>query len=319
MAKSGEFKRTGVKMLEISEEQAGQRIDNFLLTQLKGVPKSLIYRILRKGEVRVNRGRIKPQYRLQAGDEVRLPPVRVAHRDEAARPTGRLARLEDAVLYEDKRLLILNKPSGVAVHGGSGVSLGVIEALRQLRPEAPYLELVHRLDRETSGCLIIAKKRSLLRLLHTRLRESDIDKRYRALVRGNWRSGTTRVDAPLLKNILASGERIVRVNEEGKRAVSEFIPIKCSDQASYVEVRLHTGRTHQIRVHAQHMGHPVAGDEKYGDRQFNKAMRDAGLKRMFLHAYSLAFELPEYDTLIKVTAPLDENLDAVLKNLKLDK
>ncbi len=312
----------GPRTLEIGPDAAGQRIDNFLLTRLKGAPKSLIYRILRRGEVRVNRGRIKPSYRLQAGDSVRIPPVRLGEPRTPARPNQRvLDELEAAILYEDKRLLVLNKPSGLAVHGGSGVSFGVIEALRALRPEAHYLELVHRLDRETSGCLVIAKKRSALRALHALLRgegEEGVDKRYLALVKGRWEGGPRRVEAPLHKNVLKSGERIVVVDPAGKAALSLFKPLTIYDDASLVEVRLITGRTHQVRVHAAHAGHPIAGDDKYGDPEFNRRMAGLGLKRLFLHARSLGFEL-EGGAPVQVNAPLDDDLNRVLDALERSK
>jgi len=307
-----------VQTLEIGPDIAGQRIDNFLLARLKGAPKSLIYRILRRGEVRVNRGRIKPSYRLQAGDSVRIPPVRLGEPRTPARPNQRvLDELEAAILYEDKRLLILNKPSGLAVHGGSGLNFGVIEALRALRPDAPYLELVHRLDRETSGCLVIAKKRSALRALHALLRGEGegVDKRYLALVKGRWTGGARRIEAPLHKNVLKSGERVVVVDPRGKAALSLFKPLTIYDNTSLVEVRLITGRTHQVRVHAAHAGHPIAGDDKYGDPEFNKAMAGIGLKHLFLHARSLGFEL-EGAPPIQVTAPLDDNLTRVLDALE---
>jgi len=317
-AKSSNSTTTGVKLVTIGPEQAGQRIDNYLLTQLKGAPRSLIYRIVRKGEVRVNKGRIQPQYRLKDGDLVRIPPVRLGEKT-VVNPAERVLRqVESAILYEDKRILILNKPSGLAVHGGSGISYGVIEALRALRPEAPFLELVHRLDRDTSGCLVIAKKRSALRTLHELLRNNQIDKYYLALLRGEWHGGKWRIDAPLQKNVLQSGERVVRVDEAGKAAASVFRPLSVGETASLVEVKLETGRTHQIRVHASHSGHPIAGDEKYGDDAFNKQMRQMGLKRLFLHAWRIAFEFPDDGPHIEVTAPLDDKLQQLLKKLNLE-
>lgn len=294
-------------MLEVSPEFAGQRIDNFLRNQLKGVPKTLIYRILRKGEVRVNKGRIKPEYKLQAGDLVRVPPLRLAERDEPAPlAQGLLERLEAAIVYEDKALIVLNKPAGIAVHGGSGLSYGVIEALRQLRPDAKELELVHRLDRDTSGLLMVAKKRSMLRHLHQELRGDGVDKRYMALVRGRWEAGKKQVNAPLLKNTLRSGERMVEVTDEGKEALTLFRVLRrFGDFATLVEARPVTGRTHQIRVHARHAGHAIAGDSKYGDEDFSREIRELGGKRLFLHAYGLKVPLPDGGEL-NLEAPVDE-------------
>ncbi|MBE7928669.1 MULTISPECIES: 23S rRNA pseudouridine(955/2504/2580) synthase RluC [Pseudomonadaceae] len=307
---------TGVQMLEVSPELAGQRIDNFLRTQLKGVPKTLIYRILRKGEVRVNKGRIKPEYKLQAGDVVRVPPLRMAERDEdVPLAQGLLDRLEAAIVYEDNALIVLNKPSGIAVHGGSGLSFGVIEALRQLRPDARELELVHRLDRDTSGLLMIAKKRSMLRHLHQALRGDGVDKRYMALVRGRWETGTKQVNAPLLKNTLRSGERMVEVTDEGKEALTLFRVLRrFGDFATLVEARPITGRTHQIRVHARHAGHAIAGDNKYGDEEFSGLIRELGGKRLFLHACALRVSLPDGGEL-SLEAPVDETWARTLERL----
>lgn len=308
--------KNGVQWVKVGTEQAGQRIDNFLLRQLKGVPKSRIYRLLRKGEVRVNKGRIKPEYRVQDGDEIRIPPIRLAERDHGSPSDGLVSRIEAAIIYEDERLLVLNKPAGVAVHGGSGVSHGVIEALRAARPTAPMLELVHRLDRETSGCLVIAKKRSSLRNLHELLREGGMEKRYLALVQGCWQGGTRTVTAALRKNQLKGGERIVTVDTEGKSARTLFRPVQIFDQASLLDVNLDTGRTHQIRVHGAHIGHPLAGDEKYGDTGFNRRMRGLGLRRLFLHAQSLSFREPGHEREVHVSAPLSDDLRAVLDALE---
>ena len=298
---------SGVQLLEVAPELAGQRIDNFLRTQLKGVPKTLIYRILRKGEVRVNKGRIKPEYKLQAGDIVRVPPLRLAERDEPEPlAQGLLQRLEAAIVYEDKALIVLNKPAGIAVHGGSGLNYGVIEAFRQLRPDAKDLELVHRLDRDTSGLLMIAKKRSMLRHLHEALRGDGVDKRYMALVRGHWATAKKQVSAPLLKSNLRSGERMVEVNPEGKEALTVFRVLRrFGEFATLVEAKPVTGRTHQIRVHTQYAGHSIAGDSKYGDDDFTKEIRELGGKRLFLHAYELIVPLPEGGQL-KLEAPVDE-------------
>ncbi|MGE6527972.1 23S rRNA pseudouridine(955/2504/2580) synthase RluC [Pseudomonas sp. NPDC077382] len=307
---------SGVQMLEVSPELAGQRIDNFLRTQLKGVPKTLIYRILRKGEVRVNKGRIKPEYKLQAGDVVRVPPLRLPERDEPVPlAQGLLERLEAAIVFEDKALIVLNKPAGIAVHGGSGLSFGVIEALRQLRPDARELELVHRLDRDTSGLLMIAKKRSMLRHLHLQLRGDGVDKRYMALVRGRWDTSKKQVNAPLLKNTLRSGERMVEVTDEGKDALTLFRVLRrFGDFATLVEAKPVTGRTHQIRVHARHAGHSIAGDSKYGDEEFSAVIRDLGGKRLFLHAYALKVPLPDGGEL-SLEAPVDEVWTRTLERL----
>ena len=311
-----------VQFVEISADHAGQRIDNYLLCQLKGVPRSLVYRIVRKGEVRVNKGRIKPEYRLKQGDMVRIPPVRLPDKKAPGKASDKvLEQIESRILFEDKRIMILNKPSGLAVHGGSGLNYGVIEALRELRPNDQQLELVHRLDRDTSGCLIIAKKRSALRRLHEQLREGSMDKRYLTLLKGRWIGTNKWVDAPLLKNVIRSGERLVFVDPKGKDARTQFIPYSVGDEASLMSVKLDTGRTHQIRVHAQHLGFPIAGDDKYGDDDFNRHLKSKGLKRLFLHAFSLKFHLPDPETgediPIYIEAPLDEQLVNVLGKLNI--
>ena len=308
------LQKPAVQWLDISAEQAGQRIDNFLLRVLKGVPKSRIYRLLRKGEVRINKGRARPEYRLKTGDRVRIPPVRLEPVRTQVPPADRLPNITGHILYQDSRLLVLNKPAGMAVHGGSGLSFGVIEALRALRPDAPYMELVHRLDRETSGCLMIARRRSALRDLHRQLREGRVSKHYLALVRGAV-DGPRRVDAPLRKNQIQGGERIVRVQSDGKPAATLFRPVSRHGPATLVEAVLETGRTHQIRVHAAHMGHPLAGDGKYGDAVFNRSMRAHGLRRMFLHAHMLEFADPASGEPVNVSAPLDDELKAVLESL----
>ncbi len=307
------------RRLAIDEEQAQQRLDNFLFRQLKGVPKGHVYRLLRTGQVRVNGRRAKPDYRLASGDEVRIPPVRQAEITPPARPgSHQLAALQNAILFEDEQLLVINKPAGMAVHGGSGVSFGVIEALRILRPEQRSLELVHRLDRDTSGCLIIAKKRSALRVLHAALREGAVEKRYLALLAGRWSGGERQVRLALEKNVLQSGERRVRVADTGKLAESRFQPLQAFENAMLVEVTIMTGRTHQIRVHAAHLKHPVAGDDKYGDREANRYFRSLGLKRMFLHARSLGFKHPVSGEAMQVNALLDDNLKTVLDRLEKD-
>ncbi len=305
-----------VQLLEVAPDHAGQRIDNYLRAQLKGVPKTLVYRILRKGEVRVNKGRIKPDYKLQAGDVIRVPPLRLAERDEPAPlAQGLLERLEAAIVYEDKALIVLNKPAGIAVHGGSGLNYGVIEAFRQLRPEFKDIELVHRLDRDTSGLLMIAKKRSMLRHLHEALRGDGVDKRYLALVRGSWPTAKKQVRAPLMKSNLRSGERMVEVNVEGKDALTLFRVVRrFGEFATLVEASPVTGRTHQIRVHARHAGHAIAGDNKYGDDDFSREVRELGGKRLFLHAHALRVPLPEGGEL-KLEAPVDDMWVQTLERL----
>ena len=308
-----------VRLLVIDAEQQGQRIDNFLKTQLKGVPKSLIYRILRKGEVRVNKKRIKPEYKLVVGDEVRVPPVRVAEENEL--PSAKLSSiqaLESMILFEDEVLIVLNKPAGMAVHGGSGLSFGVIEGLRALRPDARFLELVHRLDRDTSGCLLIAKKRSALKSLHEQLRLKTMRKQYSALVRGQWQPHVKVVNAPLLKNVLQSGERIVRVSPEGKPSETRFHILKRFSDATLIEASPITGRTHQIRVHTAHAGHPIACDDKYGESQFDERMRELGLQRLFLHASRLTFQHPVDQRELTMEAPLDPHLQKLLTKLGTD-
>ncbi len=307
-----------VQIVTITAENAGQRIDNFLRTQLKGVPKSMVYRIVRKGEVRVNKKRIKPEYKLEEGDEVRIPPVRVAERDDApvSPKLGKVAALADAVLYEDDYILLLNKPSGTAVHGGSGLSFGVIEGLRALRPEARFLELVHRLDRDTSGVLMVAKKRSALRSLHEQLRTKGMQKDYLALVRGQWQSHCKVVDAPLLKNVLQSGERIVRVDAAGKPSETRFKIEERFDIATLIKASPITGRTHQIRVHTQYAGHPIAFDDRYGEREFDQQLENTGLRRLFLHAAALRFEHPNTGETIRIEAPLGDDLRRCLQVLR---
>jgi 23S rRNA pseudouridine955/2504/2580 synthase len=306
-----------VRQVEVGDAAAGQRIDNFLLAQLKGVPKSLVYRILRRGEVRVNKGRVKPSYRVAAGDQVRLPPLRLGLEKVPPRPSKALAaQLDHAVLYEDELVLVLNKPAGLAVHGGSGISLGVIETLRALRPGAE-LELVHRLDRDTSGCLLVSKRRSALRRLHAQLREGTVDKRYLVLVAGRLSRPVVEVTVPLRKNLLQGGERMVQVDlAEGKPARTVFRSRRRLGALTLAEVQLDTGRTHQIRVHAAHLGAPVAGDDKYGDASVNARLRALGLKRLFLHAAALSFRPREGEPPIRVEAPLPEALDNLLKTLE---
>ncbi len=310
----------GVKMATVPEDRDGQRLDNFLLGQLKGAPRSLIYKIIRDGQVRVNGKRAKPDFRLTGGDEVRIPPVKIEQADpNRAPPKSMLERLAASIVFEDKALLAINKPSGIATHGGSGVSFGVIEGLRALRPNEP-LELVHRLDRDTSGVLVLAKKRSALLQLQTLMREQDEadgpDKQYLTLLVGKMPSGTMTVDAPLQKSVMQGGERMVRVDSSGKASVSHFTLLERRGGHSFCKVRIETGRTHQIRVHAAHIGHPVAGDEKYGDREANKKLAaQFGLKRLFLHAASMQFALNEGKSPYLLNAPLAPELNAVLDRL----
>ncbi len=310
--------QASVRLLTVPDDVAGQRIDNFLLTQLKGAPRTLVYRILRTGEVRVNKGRIKPDYRLQAGDVVRVPPLRLAEREEGERPgSGVIKNLASRIVYEEGGLLVLNKPAGLAVHGGSGVSWGVVEAMKLVRPEAPFIELVHRLDRDTSGLLMLAEKRSVLRELHGYLREGRMEKVYIALLSGRLKGATHQVTAPLLKTNLPNGERIVRVSSEGKEALTDFRVIERIGDTTLVEARPKTGRTHQIRVHAQYLGHPLVGDEKYGDDSVNRAMRTAhGAGRLFLHAAALRIRLTGMTNDLRLQCPLEPELEAVLESLR---
>jgi 23S rRNA pseudouridine955/2504/2580 synthase len=295
----------------------GQRLDNFLLRELADVPKSRVYRLLRRGEVRVNGKRKKPDYRLAADDEVRLPPVRIAPAPKTrAVPASLLEAVRAAVIHEDERLIVLDKPAGLAVHGGSGLAFGAIEALRALRPDEA-LDLAHRLDRDTSGCLIVARTPAALRTLHALLREGAVEKHYAALVTGRWTLGTKTIDAPVLTHQRQGGERVVRVHAAGKLAVSRFTPREhLGAAATLMDVEIRTGRTHQIRVHAAYAGHPVAGDVKYGDRAANQALASAGLSRMFLHAASVAFRWPADGARFQVRAPLPAELEALLSALR---
>ncbi len=309
--------KDSVSLVEIDEGSCDQRIDNYLTKVLKGVPKSHIYRILRSGEVRVNKKRVDQTYRLLLGDQVRIPPVRVSQ----TQASEYVPATEFPILYEDDALLAINKPSGVAVHGGSGVSFGVIEQLRSARPQAKFLELVHRLDRETSGILLIAKKRSALTAMHEMMREGNSDKRYFTLVLGKWRNQKQHVKLPLHKFDTPQGEKRVMVREDGMPshtiftlqkvwASSEYLPA-----CSLLEAQLKTGRTHQIRVHLSHLGFPIAGDDKYGDFAVNKDLMKKGLKRMFLHAHSIAFNHPLTEAPLQLQAPLPQELQAFLNKL----
>lgn len=344
-------KESTVDFVTVSSELAGQRLDNFLISNLKGLPKTRVYRLVRKGEVRVNKGRIKPSYKLEAGDIIRIPPIRdlkplTPHKPPTHSPW--MSLLEKAILYEDKDLIILNKPSGLAVHGGSGIHFGVIEAFRTLRPDCPDLELVHRLDRDTSGCLMLAKRRSVLRSMHALLREGAIHKIYWTLVQGSWKK-SKKVNLPLVKNQLSSGERIVRatppipppvkgnpqippfvkgglggISQKAIPAETIFKPLehfrdpKTRLPMTLLEAKPITGRTHQIRVHAASMGFPIAGDTKYGATDFNRCLREPPfrLSRLFLHAKELKFKLPATGKLLKVEAPLSDALDLVVQQLK---
>jgi len=304
-----------VEYVEISEDNSDQRLDNFLITRLKGVPKSHIYRIVRKGEVRVNKGRVDVKYRLIVGDIVRIPPVRVAERTEESFVTQNLKdALLQGILFEDEGFLIMNKPAGFAVHGGSGVSSGIIEGLRLIRPEAHFLELVHRLDKDTSGCLLIAKKRSALRKLHELFRDDQIHKTYQALLAGQWARKKLVVTAPLLKNISKGGERMVVISQSGKAAETLFRRLKLFRNATLVEASPKTGRTHQIRVHAASLGHPIVGDERYGQDEVNKVFKNKGYKRMFLHAETLNFQHPVTGVQMSISAPLPSQLENLLKH-----
>jgi 23S rRNA pseudouridine955/2504/2580 synthase len=305
-----------VLQVTVDERGAGQRLDNFLGRILKDVPRSHIFRVIRKGEVRINGKRAKPEARLQANDIVRVPPVRLGEQAPPRRAPGPLVEsVTGAIVYQDPQLLVIDKPAGVAVHGGSGVSFGVIEALRAARPDET-LELAHRLDRDTSGLLMVARKPSALRTLHALLREGKVEKKYLALVKGKWELGKKRIDVPLRTDIRVGGERTVKADASGKEAASVFKPVQFfGKKASLVEVTLETGRTHQIRVHAAHAGYPLAGDEKYGEEAFNERMKALGLGRMFLHAHQLSFVWPETGVEFAASAPLPADLAAVIDAL----
>jgi 23S rRNA pseudouridine955/2504/2580 synthase len=295
-----------VRWIEVGEEEAGQRIDNYLAARLKGVPKSRIYRILRSGEVRINSQRVDASRKVVAGDRIRIPPVRVAERDEAIpAPHFKLP-----ILFEDEHLLAIDKPSGLAVHGGSGIAHGVIESLRSMRPDARFLELVHRLDRDTSGVLLVAKRRAALVALHEAMRGRDIDKRYVVAVKGRFRNELQRVQAALEKRTTPSGEKHVSVSVGGQAAETVFRRLARGERFSLLEAQLLTGRTHQIRVHLAHLKHPVLGDDKYGDYELNKRLRRTGLPRMFLHAARLAFVHPGTGEDLVLEAPLPAELEA---------
>lgn len=307
-----DLSKNSVNWAEVGDEDHDQRVDNYLIRRLKGVPKSHIYRILRSGEVRVNSRRVEPTYRLQAGDRVRIPPVRTSVAPARTSPAPG-PRLGDRPLYEDEVLLAINKPAGKAVHGGSGISLGVIEQLRRERPHLRFLELVHRLDRDTSGVLLLAKKRTALVELHRQLREGEVEKRYLTLVKGVWREKMKEVSLPLNKYVTAEGERRVNVHREGLPSRTLFTLRGTHGGYSLLEAELKTGRTHQIRVHLAHLGFPIAGDDKYGDFALNKSLGRSGLKRMFLHAHRLAFRHPVSGERLAMEAPLPEDLRRFLE------
>ena len=300
--------------LEVDESSQDQRIDNYLQKILKGVPKSHIYRILRSGEVRVNSGRVQASYRLQDGDKVRLPPIRTSAKPVRTGPAASMAVFAGAILLEDEDLLVVNKPSGVAVHGGSGVSSGVIEQLRAARSGLRFLELVHRLDRDTSGVLVLAKKRSALTGLHAQLRDGAVRKHYLALVLGNWKDAKRNVKAALHKYVSSAGERRVVVDDDGQQAHTVFRLVRNLPGYSLLDAELKTGRTHQIRVHLAHVGFPIAGDDKYGDFDANKRLMKRGLKRMFLHAANLEFNHPRGGQVVRVEAPLAPELERFLQS-----
>lgn len=305
-----------VKFVEATSEDEGQRIDNFLMRHLRKAPKSLIYRIIRKGEVRVNKGRVKPTTRLVEGDMVRIPPVKVPEKMAVTPSADLLKILEAAILYEDKDIIVFNKPSGLAVHGGSGIQIGLVEAVRQMRPLAKRMELVHRLDRDTSGCILLAKKASVLKQLHEQIREHDMQKEYLCLVNGHWPAGKTKIDLPLIKNTLVSGERVVKVSKDGKPSISFFNLQERFKDCDLMSVVLKTGRTHQIRVHAQSQGCVLIGDDKYGDKAINQDFRRKGMKRLALHAQFLGFVHPVTQQEMRLEAPLHDDFKQIIQKLK---
>jgi 23S rRNA pseudouridine955/2504/2580 synthase len=315
--------RSKPSFMKVEQEQAGQRLDNFLFSKLKGVPKSRIYQMIRKGELRINKGRVKQTTRLKADDLIRLPPLHVESAKTVNVSQSLESVLQESIVFEDKVLMVLNKPSGIAVHAGSGVRTGLIEALRKIRSDLPYLELVHRLDRETSGCLVLAKRASALRALHREFqgsseRSTRLDKRYVCLVKGQWQHGQRRIEKPLDVSARHQGERHVIVSEQGRYACSIMRPVSRNKQASLIEVKLMTGRTHQVRVHAQSENHPIAGDKRYGDAEFNVEMGKLGLHRLFLHSNYIAFPHPVTEQLIEINAPLPRELKELLGKLNLE-
>lgn len=306
-----------VSFATVTDEDSGQRLDNFLFRQFRSIPKSRIYRAMRHGEVRVNKKRVKPDQRIEAGDVVRIPPLHVPQ-EAVKKPVADswLQQLEQAILFENNDLLIVNKPSGIAVHGGSGVDYGLIEAMRKLRPDSRRLELAHRLDRDTSGCTIIAKKSSILRAIHQQLRDKMVAKTYMALVRGQWPASKVKVDAPLERYLLQNGERRVKTSDAGKESLTRFSIVESFSAATLIQAMPITGRTHQIRVHALEAGFPLCGDDKYGNKDDDAWMKSIGLKRLFLHASEVRFTLPLYDQPVHVQAPLPDDLQRVINNLR---
>lgn len=307
----------GVRYITIEADFAEQRVDNYLFCFLKNVPKSHIYRLLRKGEIRVNKKRIDASYKLKTDDIMRLPPLKVGAEAKVIAPSQKtIALLKESVLYEDEHVLIINKPVGMAVHGGSTIRIGIVEAMRFAYPEIKQLELAHRLDADTSGVLVFGKRKRVLRELHQLLREGQVKKRYLALTQGKWAKRELNVDVPLHKNAIGSGKHMVQVDHSGKEALTIFETHTQYTNAALMRAHLHTGRTHQIRVHAAYRRHPIAGDDRYGDPEFNKTMRRLGLKRMFLHAERIEFVLPSTKKSICVSAPLDSDLTACLALLE---
>jgi 23S rRNA pseudouridine955/2504/2580 synthase len=303
-----------VRIEVVDATAVGQRIDNFLLRHLKGVPRSHLYKLMRKGRVRINGKRTKPAYKLQMQDQVRIPPIRVSESSVPAIPEYQLESFSHRIIHEDRQIVVIDKPAGLATHRGSGVAVGVIDILKAMRPDSSDWSLAHRIDRATSGCLIVAKNRQALLTVQNLFRSGAVDKQYQALTLGNWADEPQTINAPLVKNILQSGERMVVVDSSGKNALSHFHLVESFPSASLMRVAIETGRTHQIRVHARHAGHPIAGDQRYGDKSFNRAMRKLGLKRMFLHASRLTLQLPERVT---VECPLPGELASFLATLKV--
>ncbi|MFG1496423.1 23S rRNA pseudouridine(955/2504/2580) synthase RluC [Saccharospirillum sp. HFRX-1] len=310
-----------VSFYRVEMDRAGQRIDNFLIGYWKKLPKSRVYRVLRKGEVRVNGKRVKPEYRLVADDEIRLPPVTLPEASTATVMPGQSLQqhLDNAILYEDDFVVAINKPSGLAVHGGSGIRLGLIESYRAMRPELKFVELVHRLDKDTSGVVLIAKKRSALTTLQAEFRtKSTVKKTYWCLVHGRWSDQVIEVDAPLRKQQAVGAERFVRVAPDGKASLTRFRVLKAYQQATWVEAQPVTGRTHQIRVHCQHAGHPILGDSKYQSGRADQLCREMGLERLFLHAAQLRVPHPDTGVELVVEAPLERSLAGLLQRLSAD-